>query len=76
MHDQWVLHLGGPEDGEHHPVPLDGGRLPARVSYPEYAPGSDVWPGGPVVVRVHQYEVVDSVVGERRPIYRYMDTDG
>ena len=73
---QWVLHLDGPHDGDHLPVVLVAGRLPARVAYPEHAAGSDAWSGGPVVVRTHVYDLVDGPVGRSDAVYVYQDAEG
>lgn len=67
---------GGPEDGEYRPVPVDGGRLPTRVDVPEYLPAGTIPGEGPRLLRVHSYELIEAVAGDRRPVYRWTDPEG
>lgn len=73
---RWVWFEGGPEDGEYRPVSADAGRLPSRVEVPEYLPAGTVPGSGPILTRVHVYELLDALVGDHRPVYRWMDPEG
>lgn len=67
---------GGPEDGEFQPVGLEAsGELPRQVEIPEYLPAGTVWSMGPVLRRVHVYDLVDGVRGRSDPLYVYQDAE-
>ncbi|MEU3233616.1 hypothetical protein ACIQFP_06995 [Nocardiopsis alba] len=67
---------GGPEDGEFLPVRLEvSGELPSQVEIPEYLLVGTVWSTGPVLCRVHVYDLVDGVRGRRDLVHVYQDVE-